>query len=350
MKRLFLAIAALATIGAADPSPKPLPVHVGGKVIAENDGSLSFGWPGTYFESRFRGTGVRVKFDAPNEYMRLFVDGQERLLFKKAGKTDVVIDGLASGDHVARLEKLTESQGGGGKFAGFYPTPGDVPLPIQARARQIEFIGDSHTVGYGDTSKERSCPGTLVHDTTDTQQAFGPLVAKKYDADYRINAFSGKGVVRNYGGSDPGTSLVTLYPRLKPDVPSAVAGLNPTWRPQVIVINLGTNDFSTPVKAGETWKDEAALKADYRARYIEFVSGLQKIHPNARFILLGSDLFYAELQKVAAALNKGPAAPVSTVQIAGMDLQACDWHPSLADHQLMAGLVDKEIQRLGVWN
>jgi lysophospholipase L1-like esterase len=350
VKRLLLAIAAFATIGAADPAPNPLPLHVGGRVIKEADGSLSFGWPGTYFESRFRGTGVRVKFDAPNEYMRLFIDGQEKLLFKRAGKVDLIVDGLAQGDHVARLEKLTESQSGGGKFTAFYPTPGDVPLPIQARARQIEFIGDSHTVGYGNTSKERACPGDLVHDTTDMQQAFGPLVAKKYDADYRINAFSGQGVVRNYGGGSPDSSLPILYPRLKPDTASAIAGPDLAWHPQVIVINLGTNDFSTPLKAGERWKDEAALKADYRNRYIDFVSGLRKVHPNARFILLGSDLFYAELQKVAAALNKGAAPPVSTVQVAGMDLQACDWHPSLSDHQLMAGLVDKEIQRLGVWN
>jgi len=65
---------------------------------------------------------------------------------------------------------------------------------------------------------------------------------------------------------------------------------------------------------------------------------------------LGDPAAVPTLQKIAAELNKGAVHPVSTVQIAGMDLLACDWHPSLADHQLMAGLVDKEIQRLGVWN
>ena len=347
--KLLLALAALATLGAG-PAPTPLPVHVGGRVIKEADGTLSFGWPGGYFESRFRGTGVRVKFDAPDDYLRLFVDGEEKLLFKKPGSVDIIVEGLAAGDHVARLEKLTESQWGGSRFTAFYPTPGDVPLPAPTRARQIEFIGDSHTVGYGNTSPVRQCPGSGVHDTTDTQQAFGPLVAKKYDADYRINAFSGIGIVRNYGGGNPESNLPAIYPRLKPDNANAVAARDPAWHPQVIVINLGSNDFSTPLKPGERWKSDAELKAAYRERYVRFVSGLRKTHPTARFILMGSDLFYPEIQKVAEALNRGSAVSVSTVQIGKMELSACDWHPSLADDKMLAGLVDDEIRRLGIWH
>ena len=347
--KLLLALAALATIGAA-PSPTPLPVHVGGRVIKEADGSLSFGWPGVYFESSFRGTGVRVKFDAPDDFLRLFVDGEERILFKKPGAVDIIVEGLAAGDHVARLEKLTETQSGGSRFTAFYPVGGDVPLPAQPRTRQIEFIGDSHTVGYGNTSAVRQCPGSGVHDTTDTQQAFGPLVAKHYDADYRVNAFSGMGIVRNYGGSSPDSNLPALYPRLKPDSANAVATSDPACQPQVIVINLGTNDFSTPLKPGERWKSDAELKTAYRQRYVEFVSGLRKANPTARFILMGSDLFYPEIQKVAEALNRGAAVPVSTVHIGSMEFSGCDWHPSLADDKMMAGLVDNEIRRLGIWH
>ena len=347
--KLLLALAALATLGAA-PATTPLPVHVGGRVVKEADGSLSFGWPGVYFESRFRGTGVRVKFDAPDDFLRLFVDGEEKLLFKKPGSVDIIVEGLAAGDHVARLEKLTESQWGGSRFTAFYPVGDDVPLPAQPRARQIEFIGDSHTVGYGNTSPVRQCPGTQVHDTTDTQQAFGPLVAKHYDADYRINAFSGMGIVRNYGGSNPGSNLPAIYSRLKPDSANAIAGADPAWHPQIVVINLGTNDFSTPLKPSERWKSDAELKSAYRERFVEFVSGLRKVHPTARFILMGSDLFYPEIQNVAEAVNRGSTVPVSTVHIGTMELQACDYHPSLADDKLMARLIDSEIQRLGVWH
>jgi lysophospholipase L1-like esterase len=252
-------------LSAASPRPAPLPVHVGGRVVAEPAGALGFGWPAVYFEARFRGRGVRVAFDAPAEHMRLLIDGAEKAVFRSAGRVDARFEGLEAGDHVVRLEKMTESQTGGGRFLGFFPAGGAVPLPVSARRRQIEFIGDSYTVGYGNTSASRECTSEQVHDRTDSQQAFGPLVARRLDADYRINAYSGFGIVRNYGGGSPGLSLPAIYDRLKPDDGRRLDRGSRGWRPQVIVVNLGTNDFSTPVKPGERWRDRAALEADYRA-------------------------------------------------------------------------------------
>jgi lysophospholipase L1-like esterase len=322
-----------------------VPAHIGGRVIQGQDGSASFGWPGTYFEGRFRGTALRVRFETPAEHMRLFIDGEEKLLSKRLHETDTIIRGLPPRDHVVRLEKLTESQAGGGRFLGFF-TDGE-PLPVKPRARQIEFIGDSYTVGYGNTSATRTCPGTLVHDTTDTQQAFGPLLAKRLDADYRVNAFSGFGIVRNYGGSSPDSSLPAIYPRLKPDDSTHVETATASWQPQLIVINLGTNDFSTPLKPNERWKDDASLKAAYRARYVQFVRDLQRAHPAAQFILMGSDLYFPEVQKVAQELDAGPR--VSTVRFTGLDYSGCDSHPSLADDRLLSDLLEREIARLGLW-
>ncbi|HEX8412881.1 MAG TPA: SGNH/GDSL hydrolase family protein [Sphingomicrobium sp.] len=343
---LLLALAALGAIGAG-PADKPVPVHIGGRVIHLPDGSASFGWPGTYFEGRFRGTAVRVHFEAPAEYMRLFIDGEEKLLSKRTGRFDSLVAGLPDKEHVVRLEKLTESQTGGGLFRGFF-TNGE-PLPRKGRVRQIEFIGDSYTLGYGNTSATRTCPGTMVHDTTDTQQAFGPLLAKRLDADYRINAYSGFGIVRNYDGGVPASSLPAIYPRLKPDNDRQFEGPDRSWQPQLVVINLGTNDFSTPLKPGERWRSDAELKAAYRSGYVQFVRDLQRSHSQAQFVLMGSDQFIAEVEQVAAELNRGAARQVSALRFSGLDYLGCDHHPSLADDRLLADLLQREIQRLQIW-
>ncbi|PSJ43242.1 SGNH/GDSL hydrolase family protein [Allosphingosinicella deserti] len=346
--RFLLCVTALALLGATAPpaspaaSPLPLPLNVGGRVIKEADGSLSFGWPGTYFEGRFRGRAVRVVFDAPAEHLRLFVDGALKRTFVKPGKVDLIVDNLGSGEHDVRLEKLTESQTGGGRFIGFYPAKGSITLPAKPRARQIEFIGDSYTVGYGNTSAKRACTADEIHDTTDTQQAFGPLVARHFDADYRINAYSGFGIVRNYNGSSPDLSLPILYPRLKPDDPAHETD-DVGWNPWIIVINLGTNDFSTPVKAGERWADQDELKAAYRTRYLAFVRELGSRHKLARFILMGSDTFFAEIETIAAALRTEMPDRVQAIRFRGLDLAGCDWHPSIADDRLMAGLIQQTI-------
>ena len=341
--QLLLAFAALATLGAAAPPPAALQPHIGGRVIAGRDAALSFGWPGVYFEGRFRGTGVRVKFDAPADHMRLLVDGEEKLRFKRAGLVDTTLHSLAPGDHTVRLEKLTESQTGGSRFLGFFPTAGGVALPPRPRRRQIEFIGDSYTVGYGNTSASQTCSEQEVHATTDTQQAFGPLLAKRLDADYRINAYSGFGMVRNYNGGRPGLSLPVIYKRLKPDAPAPLERADGAWRPQVIVVNLGTNDFSTPLKAGEPWRDQDALKAAYRGTYVEFVRELAARQPQARFILMGSELFFSEVEQVAIMLNKNARHPVTALQFTGLDYAGCHSHPSLPDNRRLADLLQRII-------
>lgn len=349
MKRLLAPFALLVLASAAPAPPPSLPVHVGGRVIAEQDGSRVFGWPGIYFESRFEGTAFRLRFTAPAEHMRLLVDGEEKAVFQSAGDVDATIGGLPPGPHVLRLEKMTESQTGGGRFFGFEAVGNGRALPPQPRVRQIEFIGDSYTVGYGNRSVKRECTGKEVHDLTDTQQAFGPLLAKRLNADYRVNAYSGFGIVRNYNGSSPELSLPIIYPRRKPDVTNLPNSGTAEWKPEVVVINLGTNDFSTPLNPGERWKSQAQLRADYRSTYVRFVRQLQGAYPGARFILMGSDQFIADVREVAKVARQGSGRQVAALRFGELDLQGCDWHPSLADNRKLVDLLEQQVSELKPW-
>ena len=335
MRVFSLTALALILTGCAAAAP-PLPVHEGGRFIRNKDGSVDFGWPATYFESRFRGTGVSVSLETSTERLRLLIDGAEKALLIQPGATSMTVAGLAPGDHVVRLEKVTESQTGGGRFIGFYPAEGSTPLPPPAHARRIEFIGDSYTVGYGNLSNTTTCTTQDVHDRTDSQKAFGPLLARRLDADYRVNAYSGFGVVRNYNGTSPGQSLPIIYPRLKPDDAARIESGTDDWHPQLIVVNLGTNDFSTPLHAGEPWLDDAALRSDYRAKYIAFARGLLARQPQAQLILMGSDAFYGDVQKVAAALNVDARRPVLTLHFGNLDFSGCHAHPSTKDDETLA--------------
>lgn len=325
----------LALAAPASPEGKRLPVHIGGRTVAEGE-ALRFGWPGTYFEGRFRGTDVTLAVDSKTDFYRIWIDGKVFQTIIKPERTEVRIARLKPGVHNVRLEKLTESQSGGGTFLGFF-THG-VPMTAPGLRNQIEFIGDSHSVGYGNTSNTRQCTGQQVHDTTDTGQAFGPLLAKRLRADYRVIAYSGYGVVRNYAGKFPGENLPFLYPRAIPGEPAAAAP-DKGWRPKLIVINLGTNDFSTPVHAGETWADASALRADYRQRYIDFVKTLRSRQPQARLVLMGAENFYADVAAVAAATG------AMAVRVPALEMTGCNWHPSLQDHRIMAELLARAVAK-----
>ncbi|WP_448662252.1 GDSL-type esterase/lipase family protein [Sphingomonas sp. CJ20] len=326
----MLSLALFAAIPAI-PDEMPIAPLVGGRVTIDQ----SFGWPGVYFEGRFRGTDVTVEVDSPTEHLTLLVDGVPRATLTRPGDARLTVRDLPPGDHVVRLEKLTESQSGGGRFRGFFTRTG-VSLAPQPRARQIEYVGDSFTVGYGNLSPDAKCTPEQVHDRTDTQQAFGPLLAKKLDADFRVIAYSGYGIVRNWNGTHPGESLPLLYPRTLPGVEGA-APRERGWHPQVIVVNLGTNDFSTPLHAAEAWADDAALRSAYRTRYLDFVRQLKARQPQARIVLMGASNFIAEVRQVAAATG------ATAIPFGGLALSGCNGHPSLQDHRALAALIEPEV-------
>ena len=303
-------------------------------------------WPGVYYEARFEGDEILVKLDDTRNILAVFIDDKPVAHWSKPGHAIFRIGDLSWGTHTIRLEKLTESQDGSAKFEGFY-LPGNTivlgaspppislkagkPLTITPLSRQIEFIGDSYTVGYGNTSPKRECTKDEIWATTDTQQAFGPLTAKHFNADYQINAYSGRGIVRNYDGfiGDP---LPALYPFALFDGKTAYN--DPTWQPQIIMIALGGNDFSTPVHAGEKWHTQEDLRADYIASYVTFVKTLRARNPNASFLLAnyGEAEIISDIAEVIKRLNADGETRVAPFN-AGSNFErtGCDWHLNTAD-------------------
>ncbi len=332
---LLLATPAIAQTPAPSPATVQLPMHIGGRAVPDASGrGVLSQWPGIYYEASFNGTGVTVRLNDAVNHLRIYIDGKLADEEQKPGEGDIDFGPLTAGPHTIRLQKISESQGdSAADFPGFFVTPGVAPLPAPPpRTRQIEFIGDSYTVGYGNTSSNRTCTQDQIWATTDTSQAFGPLTAQHYNADYQINAISGHGMVRNYNGS-PGDPVPVAYPFVLFD--KLIIYKDAGWQPQVIVIGLGTNDFTTPLNPGEKWKTRDELHADYEKTYIAFVQSLRVKNPKAYFILMATDQVNGEIQSEAKAVlkalrQKGESRidflPMNTLSFTG-----CDWHPSTAD-------------------
>jgi len=307
-----------------------------GRILRAPDGD-TYQWPGLYFEVAFRGPQVYFKVGPGDVILRVLVDGTEVARLAKPAPGFYEVGNLAKRKHTVRLEVLTESQAGPNAFGGFLYSNGTRKLSMKPRGRQIEFIGDSHTVGYGNASTTRECTNDDVWKTTDNSQAFGPKLATHYGADYQVNAISGRGVVRNYGGfaADP---LPEAYPFTLFDHSARYE--NDAWRPQVIVIALGTNDFSTALNPGEKWKTREELHADFEASYARFIAGLRARHPAAFIVVWATDMaegeIEAEAQRVVSQAQLSGDARIAFVPIHGLTLTGCNWHPSVADHDAIA--------------
>ncbi len=358
-----LTLAALPAAGQTvtiDRSPMPaqppvfFTLYHGGRASAvPGTNGFEHQWPGGYWESAFSGTDVTVGFDDALNKLHIYIDGQLVDTETKPGRTLVHLSGMAPGTHWIRVEEATESQGGPAAFLGF-ERPSTPPAPIAvppAPARQIEFIGDSYTVGYGNTSGKTQCTRDEVWATTDTSQAFGPLTAKHYGAAYQINAISGRGIVRNYSGFAADT-LPQAYPYTLLD--HSAPYKDPNWQPQIIVVGLGTNDFSTPLHDGEKWKTRDDLHADYEATYVKFVQDLRARNPKAFFILMAADQFHGEMPgeiaKVIARLNAKGEPRIAFLPMTGLKFGGCDGHPNTDDDRTVSDeLIAFVDQHPGIW-
>ena len=263
----------------------PLDVHVGGRVwiapLPSPHGALRYvhEWPGVYFEAAFVGDRVVLKFDdAANEY-RLRIDGNAPVTLARPGRSLVRVSGLYVGLHQLRLEKVTESISIVGAFDGFYIPSGAKPRAARPPVRLIQFIGYSGMTGYGVRSTPRVCTKEEVRLRNDTQKAYPALVARHFDADYQIDAISGRGMVRNYDGTTPDVPMSRVYRYV---LPSSKVGTPVVHRrPQIIFVFLFGNDFFKPLHAGEQWRDQDALVADYAQTYRHFVVALHRESPAA---------------------------------------------------------------------
>ena len=328
---------------------RPLPMLTGGRMLATSaDSARAFAgpawdqdwtsqWPGSYFRAAFRGTAVFFRLGKGHEILHVVIDGQNSEPLVKPEPGVYAISGLNNSRHTIEVLVATESQDGPNTFGGFAIPPGEKALTAAPRHRQIEFIGDSHTVGYGNLSPKHACTTDQTWATTDDTSAFGAITARHYGADYQVNAISGRGVVRNYNGFAADT-LPQAWPYVLFDKRQEYN--DPAWKPQVLVIALGTNDFSTPLNPGERWKTRDDLHADFEATYARFLEMLRARNPGALFIVWATDMangeIEAEARKVVEQRKHGGDARIEFLPIHGLSFGACDWHPSLADDKAIS--------------
>ena len=323
-----------------------LRAHVSGRVQALPDGSMRRQWPGTYAEAAFVGSDAYFRVGPGDVSLRLRVDGQAPIpLVKPApGLYRVTVPGTAA-SHRIRVDVASESQGGATSFGGFFLAAGARPATLAARAHQVEFIGDSHTVGYGNTSATRECTGDEVWASTDTSVGVAAKVSARYDADYQVNAISGRGIVRNFNGF-AADLLPAAYPHVLFD--KATVASDPNWRPQAILINLGTNDFATPLHEGEKWTQREQLRADFVAGYANFVHELHRLHPQAYVLLWVSwnedSEVATEVRKVVTREQQSGNARIGFVAVPNLAFTGCHYHPGVADDQTISLALTRHLQ------
>lgn len=311
-----------------DPPPALSEVHASGRFQATPAG-LRSSWSGSSFTSTFSGTGISVVFDAAGSSTdyEIIVDGERRAENKielTAGeKSYPVVSGLPPGQHTVTVHRRTEASTGATIFKGFQVIGGAlVPTPSPFLHR-VEFVGDSITCGYGTECK--TAAEAFSTKTENHWLTFGAGASRALSADAHFVAWSGKGMFHNYG-NEASAKMPELFPR-------TIGGEAETawdfasWKPEVVVINLGTNDWNGGI---DTAPEIEAFKTAYRA-FIDTVAGH---YPGVVIFGIGNAIVGKSHTDAIKAIMEGYGSPTRRYllfAVKASEGQGC-YHPTAATH------------------
>lgn len=266
---LSVNVLGIVTIDADDPL-----IQYTGRINHADPKAPIMWWPGSDVIANFEGTSINVKLhDYGDNYFYVIIDdGAPSLINLTPGSAIyAAASGLTNSVHKIRLFKRTETQEGEVAFKGFELEDGKSLVAPPARPqRRIEYFGDSITSGHSVAS---TTGDTNNADGKDNYYTYASVTARNLEAEYHCISVSGIGLYVDTWGF--GGNMQTLYYDKESD--STTWDFS-KWTPQVVVINLGQNDY---------WGNYSQSGA--QGNYINFARTLRGEYPDAHIILaLGS--------------------------------------------------------------
>jgi lysophospholipase L1-like esterase len=328
-----------------------------------------FSAPGVYVKAKFRGTAAAVlledsfKWGTNRNYYDVLID--DVFVMKLAPEKTVtryeVASGLPDTEHIITLVKRTEAGIGICKFLGFEFLGSILPPPARP-TRRIEFIGDSITCGTGNEAlvdSPQCSEDGWGQPYNNARLSYGADVARNLNADYHLSAVSGIGMLRNYSFQYDARPMPEVYDSIFFEQIGSLAWDPQKFVPDVVVVALGTNDFSP----GES--DRPIMTVDeFVPVYVQFVKKLRGYFPNAAIICSSSPMLgdnwptpayksasdhKKALTQIVEELNQQGDAKVYKHLVTPISGMGCGTHPNVDQHKAMADLMGTTIAAVMGW-
>lgn len=295
--------------------------------------------PAAEFSFAFEGASLALELEGEARF-RIEIDGKDfSILETRERKIYPVAADLENGIHEARVRKMTETEFGSISLWKIYPEP--IPQKTKTFPLKMEFIGDSYTVGFGN-SAPNPITGTAFS-TTDATRSYAALVAEKFHADFQVNAYSGRGLVQNYMQIAPRWTIPQLY--LYTLGGESPLGNSPSWdfsafHPDILCLFIGINDWQ-----GEGSHPNPAI---FDAAYSDFLDFIRSKHQLSHIFLLSTDIFpqnflSERIESVfSRELSRGNR-DISHIYLPTPQNSGLDFHPNLSRHEAMANKLFQKI-------
>ena len=331
--------------------------------LAFSGTGVDFSYTGKKLDLDLVGDGVSEVKDNNENYARfaVYVDGERVVdeVMDQPAKTVTAFESDEAKTVNVKVVKLSEAAMSTMGIKPITIAEDETIVPTEPKAHKIEFVGDSITCGYGvDDEDENHHFSTATEDVT---KAYAYKTAEALDADYSMVSLSGHGIISgwtdNPNEKKPKQTMPLFYNKVgfsygqfaKTKSPSALTWEFSDYVPDVVVINLGTNDDSY-------CKNDAEKQQEYTDAYVEFLKKIRDKNPDATIFctlgIMGQNLFPA-VQKAADAYTAETGdTNIHTFMFSSQDGSlgyAADWHPTAATHDKAAEELTAEIKSVMDW-
>ncbi|KAJ4406637.1 hypothetical protein N0V82_010084 [Gnomoniopsis sp. IMI 355080] len=356
MDRLSTKLATLALLGSSAHAFRFL-----GRV---NPSTQELSWPATGLAFSFNGTSASVNLAAMwgTNSIEMVVDGGAPIVTDNVVASSIdTPTNLSEGYHTVEIRKKSEALYGSLYVGNVTAAAGGTLGEVAAPATRIQIIGDSISVGYG---LDGTYPCVNSAALEDAPKTYGALTAQNLSADYDIIAWSGKGLIRNYptGEVDDTPIMPELWTRYGANDADNSYTFPAADTPDIVVINLGTNDFDYMLtnSSGQLYEARDPLDPDtYTAALVNFTTTIQGHYPDAQFFITSSPLLSDgypmttdtqhttqsnSIQAAVAEIGSNAHFVNFPTQDSSNNNIGCDYHPSAATHQSMAVILTAAIE------
>jgi len=279
----LLAIPGVALAATGDGSPTDANLVYVGRWDRSNASQPHSYWGGAYIRCEFTGTSLSVKLGQRVD-LAVFVDSKPVAMKLGVNGTVSLASGLAEGNHT--LKMVARFQSDEIVFQGFVLASGAKTIAPAKAKGLIEFVGNSITSGSVTTNGNISAFPWLVGETlgVDRTAISYPGICLVGNGHYSGNGFPGIGQEIQY------FKLVT--PPITPTTtqPGAKDWDFSQYTPDMVVINLGTNDALAGGISGAT----------VQASYINLIKKIRAKLPKTRIFAVRTFGGYEEAQTKAA--------------------------------------------------
>lgn len=299
-------------------------------------------------------TAINAAADDGCARFAVYVDGEQITdeMMNVGAKNITLFEGEEERTAVVRLIKLSETANSTLGVHAINVEEGAIS-PTEQKEIYIEFVGDSITCGYGVDDENRNNHFSTT--TEDVTKTYAYKTAKALNADYSMVSISGYGVISGYTGN--GTKqenqvMGKYYDKIGFSYANSGGFKVSDWdwdfvrEPDMVVINLGTNDSSYV-------GSDADKMQEFVEGYIDFLKMIREKNPNAYVLctlgLMGDSLYTAVEDAVAAYSEETGDTNLSAFHfdpIRADEGYAADWHPTEATHSRAAEELSAEISSI----